>query len=159
MRVQAVQTWQDANLQPSAQLRASTLRDRSRAQHEVTVTLPGGGGQRSLAPGVASLILKGVIEQWATARLRDPVVLTISEPGDKVYIADAAKLRALGITLDAGALLPDAVIVDLGDGTQDVLFWIVEAVATDGPVTDQRRLMALAEIPQRCSVKFPTRAG
>ena len=60
------------------------------------------------------VILQGVIQEWAPARLPDPVVLSISEPGDKVYMADARASRALGLTIDAGGLLPDALIVDIG---------------------------------------------
>jgi hypothetical protein len=41
------------------------------------------GERRVLESGDASLILKGVLERWAQARLIDPVVLTVSEPGDK----------------------------------------------------------------------------
>lgn len=69
---------------------------------------------RSLEPGPTSLILMGVLERWVPARLFDPVVLTISEPGDKVYIGDAAVLADLGIKIDTQGLLPDAVIVDIG---------------------------------------------
>lgn len=100
------------------------------------MSLPG-DEVRSLEPGPTSLILKGVLERWVPARLSDPVFLTISEPGDKVYIGDAAVLTDLGIKIDTQGLLPDAVIVDIG--TSPPLFWIVEAVHTDGPVTDDRR--------------------
>jgi hypothetical protein len=65
------------------------------------------------------------------------VALTISEPGDKVYIGDAAVLTDLGISIDPQELLPDTVIVDIGTGPH--LFWIVEAVHTDGAITEDRR--------------------
>jgi hypothetical protein len=39
--------------------------------------------------------------------------------------------------MDASTLLPDAVIVDIA--AKPPIFWIVEAVATDGPVTEDRR--------------------
>jgi len=70
-------------------------------------------------------------------RLKKPVVLTISEPGDKVYLADSAMLAAVGITLNVSTLLPDALIVHVG--TTPPAFWIVEAVATDGPIDEDRR--------------------
>lgn len=136
----AIEAWRSTHMSPGDRLRISTLRDRERAGHAVEVTLPD-GVTRSLEPGSASLILRGVLQDWAPSRLVDPVVLTISEPGDKVYVADASRLRALGLTIDAGNLLPDSVIVDIG--TTPPTFWIVEAVATDGPVTEDRRRQLL----------------
>ncbi len=132
----AVERWQATRMSPGDRLRIATLRDRERVAHAVEVMLPG-GTVRLLEPGDASLIIKGVVEEWAPRRLRDSVVLSISEPGDKVYLADAARLRALGLTMDAGSLLPDAVIVDIG--VPRPTFWVIEAVATDGPVTEDRR--------------------
>jgi len=138
--VDAVQDWRSSHMAPGDRFRISTLQQRDRAAHQILVTLPGGEA-RALEPGQASLILKGVIEAWAPARLGDPVVLTISEPGDKVYVADAARLRALGLTIDTSSLLPDAVIVDID--TKPATFWIIEAVASDGPVTEDRRRQLL----------------
>lgn len=137
----SVDAWRAARMTPGDRLRIATLRHRERVAHAIEVRLPD-GTVRSLEPGDASLILRGVLEQWAPARLLDPVVLSISEPGDKVYLADAARLRSLGLTLDAGSLLPDAVIVDIGETPPT--FWIVEAVASDGPVTEDRRRQLLA---------------
>lgn len=136
----AIEEWRSARMSPGDRFRISTLRERERAGHAVDVSLPD-GTHRSLEPGLASLILRGVIEAWAPSRLRDPVVLSISEPGDKVYLADAARLRALGLTIDAGNLLPDALIVDIGKTPPQ--FWIVEAVASDGPVTEDRKRQLL----------------
>ena len=136
----AVETWRASHMTPGDRFRIATLRERERAVHAVEITLPN-GTVRSLEPGDASFILRGVIERWAPVRLGDPVVLSISEPGDKVYVADAARLRALGLTIDPGSLLPDAVIVDIGETPP--AFWIVEAVASDGPVTEDRRRQLL----------------
>jgi hypothetical protein len=123
-------------MSPGVRLRIATLRERERVVHAVEVRLPDGQIRR-LEPGDASQILRGVLENWAPARLRDPVVLFISEPGDKVYLADGARLRALGLTIDPQTLLPDALIADIGQSPPT--FWIVEAVASDGPVTEDRR--------------------
>ena len=100
------------------------------------MTLPDGEVRR-LEPGTASSILKGVMEEWAPSRLADPVVLTISEPGDKVYTADGARLATLGVTIDVSNLLPDATIVDIG--TTPPEFWIVEVAASDGVIDEDRR--------------------
>lgn len=136
----AIEAWRGSHMTPGDRLRISTLQERDRATHQISVTLPN-REVRLLEPGQASLILKGVIESWAPVRLADPVVLTISEPGDKVYVADAARLRALNLTVDASSLLPDAVIVDIA--ATPPTFWIIEAVATDGPVTEDRRRQLL----------------
>jgi hypothetical protein len=136
--VVAVDSWRATHMDPGDRLRISTHRERDRQVHQVTVTLPD-NTVRQLEPGAASLILKGVVEHWAPARLGDPVVLTISEPGDKVYVADEARLRALGLAIDPSSLLPDAVIVDIA--TKPPTFWIIEAVASDGPVDESRRTL------------------
>jgi len=141
---QAVESWRSTHMSHGDRIRIATAQQRDKAPHAVHVTMPN-GSIRTLEPGPASQILKGVVEQWAPARLADPVVLTISEPGAKILVADGVVLKSLGLTIDQAALLPDAVLVDIG--ASPVAFWIVEAVHTDGPITDQRRdaLLAWAE--------------
>lgn len=137
----AIDNWRTANMSPGAKVKAMRASDRAKQLHEVRVTLPG-GTVRSLEPGRASLILQGVIEEWAPRRLSDPVVVTISEPGDKIFTGDATTLRRLGIRIDPSRVLPDAVLADVG--VSPVKFWIVEAIATDGPITERRRAQLLA---------------
>jgi hypothetical protein len=102
----------------------------------VSVHLPD-GHVRSVAPGDASLIIKGVIEQWVPKRLHEPVVLTISEPGDKYFVGDKVLMESLGLQIDVNQLLPDALVVDIG--TRPPVFWVIEAVASDGPVNESRK--------------------
>ena len=83
-----IDAWRDAHMSPGGRLKALTAQQRAQRAHAVRVALPD-GEVRSLEPGEASVILKGVIELWAPRRLVDPVVLTISEPGDKIYTAEA----------------------------------------------------------------------
>ncbi|MGH3887751.1 MAG: BsuBI/PstI family type II restriction endonuclease [Pseudonocardiaceae bacterium] len=116
-------------------MRIHSLQERERSIHAVLVKFPDGQTQ-SLEPGEASRILKGVLESWAPVRLFDPVVLSISQPGDKVYVGDVATLTRLGITINASELLPDAVIVDIGSSPPR--FWIIEVVASDGLLGDLR---------------------
>ncbi|GAA4839650.1 BsuBI/PstI family type II restriction endonuclease [Luteimicrobium xylanilyticum] len=132
----AIDAWRDRHVAPGDRLRISSLRKRQAGAHRVNVTLPD-GEHRALEPGDASLLLQGVIEEWAARRLRDPVVLTISEPGAKVYVTDAAVLEELGLSISVGELLPDAVIVDIGRTPPE--FWVVEVAATDGVVDDDRK--------------------
>jgi len=134
--VVAIDGWRDAHMSPGGRLKALTAQQREQRTHAIRVQLPD-GEIRSLEPGEASVILKGVIETWAPARLADPVVLTISEPGEKIYTADNTVLLRLGIAIDTSTLLPDAVVVDIAATPPQ--FWIVEAVASDGPIDEDRK--------------------
>lgn len=138
---EAVAMWTDAHLDAGSRLKAHRARTRAARDHEITVTLPD-GEVRALEPSESSRILKGVIEEWSPHRLVDPVVLSVSEPGQKVGLVDGAMLARLGVSIDVEKLLPDALIADLG--TDPVEFWIIEAVSTDGPV-DTRRKRELLE--------------
>jgi hypothetical protein len=131
-----IDKWRSTHLEPLDLLRIRTNVSDEAQQHAVKVTLPD-GAVRYLEAGRASLILKGIVEQWAPKRLEKPVVLTISEPGDKVYVADSATLDLIGVKIDSKTLLPDALIVDVGE--RPVVVWVVEAVATDGPITEERK--------------------
>ncbi|MGX1598974.1 BsuBI/PstI family type II restriction endonuclease [Dietzia maris] len=132
--------WRETRLDPGTRLRVLHAQRAEQTTTAVHVTLPDGTG-RALEPGASSLILKGVIESWAATRLKTPVVLTVSEPGDKVHIGDEQILHQLGIQIDVANVLPDALLADIG--SDPVRFWLVEAVATDGPVTEQRRELLL----------------
>lgn len=132
----AVEAWRGTHLSAMDMLRVHSRQENERRDHAVFVNLPN-GVVRELEPGAASHILKGVVEQWAPARLAEPIVLTISEPGDQVYLADGAVLARLGMVIDRRNLLPDAVIVDVG--TNPAVVWIIEAVHSDGPVTESRK--------------------
>jgi len=140
--VTAITLWQSQHLDANALVRIQTAQVRETQAGELEVTLPD-GKTRSLEPGAASLIAKGVVELWAPTRLEDPVVLAISQPGDKLYGVDARVLRLLKIRLNISRLLPDLIVADLRtDGP--ATFWLVEVVATDGPVTTQRKALLTA---------------
>lgn len=132
----AIESWNEEYLDAGARLRAYRAREAAASQYEVVVTMPD-GTQRTLEHGQSSQILKGVIEEWAPRRLHEPTVLTISEPGDKIYVGDQKTLAVLGVQIDATNLLPDALIVDLG--TKPAEFWIIEAVHSDGPIHERRK--------------------
>lgn len=143
---QAANKWRERHLDPGTRLKVTFDRKAETDKHAVTITLPG-GSSRSLAPGKSSLILKGVIESWASKRLAEPVVLAISESGVKLHLGDEQLLQALGIKIDSANVLPDALLADLGVNPPH--FWIVEAVATDGPVSRGRRKNLLAWAAQQ----------
>ncbi len=137
----AVEAWEEEHLGPGAMVKIRTAAAVARSSVAVRITLPD-GSVRQLAPGASSEILRGVVEQWAVQRLGQPVVLAISEPGDKVHLAEGTYLKSLGITMHAGGALPDAVIADVVE--HPVRFWLVEAVGTDGAVTGARKAELLA---------------
>lgn len=132
----AIESWREDHLNPGDLIKVRSARNRDRKQYAVAVNLPG-GDVRTLEPGEASLILKGVVEEWAPARLGDPVVLTISEPGKKLVVADNETLQAAGLNINVSLLLCDALLIDLA--TKPVTFWMVEAVASDGPIDEDRK--------------------
>ncbi|PZE34248.1 BsuBI/PstI family type II restriction endonuclease [Curtobacterium sp. MCPF17_031] len=135
-----IDSWRDNHASQAGRLRALAAQAHARAATGagVDVRLPN-GQTRSLEPGVASNILKGVVEEWATRKLDSPLVLTISEPGDKLYVADGELLRSIGVRIDTSNLLPDALIADARTDSEAVHFWMIEAVATDGPIDDERK--------------------
>ncbi|WP_256978609.1 BsuBI/PstI family type II restriction endonuclease [Rhodococcus sp. 14-2470-1a] len=135
--VSQVVQWRERHLSPAAKLKVQFAAQGRQTAHAVSVTLPNGAGVRTLESGKASLILKSVVEEWAATRLTTPYVVTISEPGDKVFTADAKLLTYLQITINTQALLPDALIADVGG--DDVQFWFVEAVNTDGEINEARK--------------------
>lgn len=139
---QAITTWSEAHLSPTALRRTKLLSREATSAVSVPVTLPDGTVRR-LEPTESSALLVGVVEQWAPARLHRPTVLAISEPGAKVYTADAAYLADLGIQIDVSNVLPDALLADVGE-TGGVTFWAVEVVSSDGEI-DEERKDALAE--------------
>jgi hypothetical protein len=133
---QAIDGWTAEHMTTEGRVRAFAARRSAEQQHAVEVFLPG-GGSRLLEAGRSSLILRGVVEEWAPQKLTSPLVLTISEPGAKLLVADQRQLSALGIQIDVANLLPDALLVDTDSTT--FAFWIVEAVATDGAITESRK--------------------
>jgi hypothetical protein len=94
-----------------------------------------------LPPGPSPTITRAVVEIFAPAFLRTPRVAWISDSAHKRPFRDPPLESALQITLDAADLLPDVVLVDLDPPGRPgrVLIVFVEVVASDGPVTEQRR--------------------
>ncbi|WP_240757005.1 BsuBI/PstI family type II restriction endonuclease [Roseicella aquatilis] len=133
--------WCKRNLSPAALARAALVRaSAGTSSANITVQCPG-GPSIILPPGPSPTITKAVIEVFAPAFLGNPRVAWVSDSASKTPFRDAPLEKALGITLDAATLLPDVVLVDLDPPgrTGEVLLVFVEVVASDGPVTEQRR--------------------
>jgi hypothetical protein len=82
-------------------------------------------------------------------------VLWISESGNKIVQRDDELAKALGLAIETDRILPDTILVDLGPTEPLVVF--IEAVATDGPMTEARRV-ALLELITRAGFK-PTQVA
>ena len=123
-------------MSPGDLLRIRYANDLAKAEYQTSVVIPG-YGVRTLEPGLASAIIKGVVEEWAPRRLGVPIVVAISEPGTKVWSLDAAKMADAGISINVSSVLPDVIILDAGP--KPPTFWVIEAVASDGEINETRK--------------------
>jgi hypothetical protein len=138
--------WQNANLSASALARVTLLRKRAVAgDADVLVKFPNGETRR-LAPGPSAIITKAVIEAFASRFLENPGVVFLSESRNKVVARDDELSKAIGLHIRAERNLPDIVLVDVGPKHPLLVF--CEVVATDGPITEERK-SALTEIAKR----------
>jgi hypothetical protein len=141
----AVADWRSQHLHPLALARISLLRQgAATVTSRVDVLLPS-GTMRQLAPGPSSVISKAVVEVFAPGFLYQPVVLLLSESGDKIVAQDERWISSMGLKIDRAKLLPDIILFDLEPGRELLVF--VEVVATDGPISESRR-EALLEIAE-----------
>lgn len=129
----AVAAWQGQFLTGAARARAALAGTMD--AKGVTVSHPQ-GGSTVLPPGESSVITKAVVEGFARTFLAEPAVVWISSSAVKAFSDDRLN-RVLKVKLDVASLLPDVVLVDLERPSLKLVF--VEVVATDGPVTEQRK--------------------
>lgn len=108
-----IDEWRDTHLSTSDRVRIRYADLLSKAPHRTLVEIPLAGA-RYLDPGKASLIIKGVIEEWAPRRLSKPFVVAISEPGAKVFVLDEALMAEVGISINVSSVLPDVLMFDAG---------------------------------------------
>jgi hypothetical protein len=136
----ASQTWREKHLSATALARTVLLRRGAATTGEgIMVTFPNGETRR-MAPGPSSIISKAVLEEFAKRFLHAPAVLWVSESGAKVVSRDDELAAKIKLKISADRNLPDIILADLGDAKgRDVLLIFIEVVATDGPVTKQRR--------------------
>jgi hypothetical protein len=132
--------WREQHLSATALARTVLMRRGATTSGEgVLVTFPNGETRR-MAPGPSSIIAKAVIEEFAKRYLKSPAVLWLSESGAKVVARDEKLAAQLGIKITADRNLPDIILADLGESENaQVLLVFAEVVATDGPVTSQRK--------------------
>ncbi|MBV7472970.1 restriction endonuclease [Pseudoxanthomonas sp. PXM05] len=143
-----IDAWQARHLSKAALSRVQLVKHGiTSALDAVAVTFPGQREVRSLKPGPSSVITKAVIEVFAPRFLKQPAVLWISESGNKVVAKDDALMKALKLNIDPSKMLPDIILVDLGhEGAEgsEMLVVFVEVVASDGPITRERKVALTA---------------
>ena len=146
----AIATWQAENLTAGALARITLVRKGAIAGGEhILVKFPSGETRR-MAPGPSSVISKAVVEIFAPRFLKIPGVVFLSESRNKVVSRDDDLAKSIGLHIRAEKNLPDIVLADLGP--QHPLLVFIEVVATDGPVTKERK-QALTELAK--SAGFP----
>lgn len=133
----AISKWRGSNLSPAALARIAIMQSGAAgSSSSIFVQLPN-GERRRLAFGPSSIIVKAVIERFATLFLENPAVVWISESGKKVTYSDQELANRIGLTIDPQLALPDVILVDIAKTGTIIVF--IEAVATDGPVSERRR--------------------
>jgi len=143
MLEKAIATWQAENLTAGALARITMVRKGAVAGGEhILVKFPSGETRR-MAPGPSSVISKAVVEIFAPRFLKNPGVVFLSESRNKVVSRDDELAKAIGLHIKAERNLPDIVLADLGPKHPLLVF--IEVVATDGPVSRERK-KALTEL-------------
>ena len=143
----AVDRWTENHLTAAMLARMEILRRGvagKSAAAGVLVRFPNGETRR-MSSGPSSEISRSVIEEFAPRFLGDPGVIWLSESRAKVVARDEDLARRVGLNIESQRVLPDIILVDVGPQSPVLVF--VEVVASDGPVTEQRRqdLLALVE--------------
>lgn len=145
----AIGAWRQAHLAPGA-LKRMALKAQGvlTRQGDVFIELPDGTRMR-VAAGPSSPILKAMVEQFAPRWLRKPVVLWISASDQKLQPLFVARARSVGLVFDPSNELPDLILADVDD---PVRFVFCEIVATDSPVTVERKA-ALTKIAGQSGIE------
>ncbi len=133
-----IEQWRDKYLSISAIARLKLMKRATFDPNskKIITTFPS-GETRVLAAGPSSIISKAIIEDFAPIFLIHPTVLWLSESAVKEDRSDLELAKSLGINIEADKYLPDIILVDIGN--EKPLFVFVEVVASDGPITENRR--------------------
>lgn len=146
----AIENWQEEHMSAGALARITMVRQGAVAGGDhVMVKFPSGETRR-MAPGPSSVISKAVIEEFAEHYLEKPAVIFLSESRNKVVTRDDDMAKSIGLNIQAEKHLPDIVLADLGPKHPLLVF--IEVVATDGPITPERK-KALSKLAKQAG--FP----
>jgi hypothetical protein len=137
----AAATWRGKHLTAGARMRIAVVRRGAAAGSDrLLVTFPSGETRR-MAPGPSSSLSKAVIEEFTQRFLENPAVIFLSESRDKVVARDDELAQKIGLNILADKNLPDIILADLAPVHPLLVF--VEVVASDGPVSEQRKAALL----------------
>lgn len=153
----AIEAWRNTHLD-QAVLQRMALRAKGiqAKKGDILIEMPDETKIR-ISAGPSSLIIQGLIEDYAKHHMRDPAVLWISESDKKEHLHLKAMAESVGLRFDLNTELPDLILAELGDPIE---FLFCEVVASDGAVTEARKetLLQIVEnskIPSD-TVKFLT---
>ena len=134
-----IKNWQDRYLSAESLARVKLLGQSKQSKmkdENIFVDLPD-GQRRKMLPGPSSFLTKATVESFSKSFLKNPVVIFISESGNKVVLKDDELARSIGFNIPADKSLPDLIIADLTD--DNTLIYFIEIVATDGPINRKRK--------------------
>jgi hypothetical protein len=135
---EAITEWQEGNLSATARARLVLVRSGAGpVAHDLLVSLPNGETRR-IAQGPSASLTKAVVEEFAPRFLGSPAVVLLSESAQKLTYGDEALAKAIGFNIQVSGTLPDGILADLNGKSPLIVF--VECVATDGAVTERRRV-------------------
>ena len=144
----AIVAWRSAHLGSSTLKRMALKAQGALArQGDVFIEMPDGTRMR-VSAGPSAPILKAMVEAFAPRWLRRPAVLWISASDQKIQPHFVQMAASIGLSFAASKELPDLILADLSD---PVRFLFCEIVATDGPVTAQRKA-ALTAIARQAGI-------
>jgi BsuBI/PstI restriction endonuclease domain/BsuBI/PstI restriction endonuclease HTH domain len=144
----AIDTWRATHLASSTLKRMALKAQGALArQGDVLIEMPDGTRMR-VSAGPSSPILQAMVEEFAPRWLQKPVVLWISASDRKTHPQFVQLAASVGLAFYTSNELPDLILADLAD---PVRFLFCEIVATDGPVTAERKA-ALTAIASRSGI-------
>lgn len=117
---------------------AVTLKERyarQRTLNQVPVQVAA-GKEIMLSAGKHSILMKEIIEEFASRFVPGGKLIYVGDTGDKWGYFDEVLLASLGVTVDLHGKMPDVVIFD---PAKDWLL-LVEAVTSHGPMNPKRRI-------------------
>jgi hypothetical protein len=94
------------------------------------------GMQITISPGSHSLLIKGVIEEFAPRFAPGSKVVYVGDTGDKWGYFDEALIAALGVNIDNHGKMPDVVLYY----PEKKWLLLIESVTSHGPVDGKRHL-------------------
>ena len=106
----------------------------NREMTQIPVSLPD-GREITLSPGGQNILIKQIVEEFATRFTPGGRILYIGDAGERIACADTQAISTLGIAINIHGKMPDVVI----DYPEMKWIVLVEAVTSHGPIDPKRR--------------------